>query len=384
MTMRTSAECSNLRAVGMAATLCFRVSKVSRVRPAMRMSVILIAIFSLVFVMMPTNSGAVSLNAGACLTGKTDLGPYLQVCSGPPGGGGSIFTGATGVGAGVSYGSPAPNFLQLSAGATQDFGISRARVSLLATESAPGPGEGYGGNTIGDFQDTWTIMPPSALSPLLLGKPGSFKLSYTVTGAVSPFVSLPNASAGFVVLAFLDDGTNTSIHVTPPAGPIVSGVFTSSSALPMIFGVPFDLDVQTLLSASFGLSSGDRSAVSGAFAADFSATATLTAVQAFDQFGNPVQGIGITAASRTVFPLIPAEPQPAPGPTVPEPGTLALVASGAIALALGRRWGSSMSASEPVMKHSSPITVVLLLLPALCAATGETASLSHEHTENHR
>jgi hypothetical protein len=296
----------------------------------MRASGIFIAILCLVLFVMPTNSQAVSLSAGACLSGKTDLGPFSEGCSGAPVGGGSVFTGATGVGGQVTFGSPGANFLQLLAGATQDFGISRAQVSLLVNETNPGPGEGYSGNTIGEFKDTWTIMPPPAPpATSLLGKPGSFTLSYTVTGMVSPFNSLPNAAAGFVVVAFLSDGTNTSVRVTPPAGPIINGVFTSRSALPTIFGVPFDIDVQTLLSAGYALPPGDESPVSGIFTADFSATATLTGIAAFDQFGNPVSGITITAASGTEFPLAPpAEPGPAPGPSVPEPPTLLMMAIG--------------------------------------------------------
>src|SRR6267142_7145406 len=305
----------------------------------MRTSGILVAVFSLVFAMIPIDSQAVLLSAGACVGGKTDLGPFSEGCSGTPGGGGSIFTGATGVGGQVTFDAPGgPNFVHLFAAATQDFGISRAQVSISVAETIPGPGEGWNGNTIGEFTDTLTIMPPAAPpAKSLLGKPGSFTLSYTVTGMVTPIVSLPNPSASFAVVAFLNDGTNTIIRVTPPAGPIVNGVFTSSRALPMTFGLPFDLDVQTLLSAGFGHATGDGSPASGNFAADFSATATLTAIQAFDQFGDPVPGIAITAASGTGFPLTPpAEPGPGPGPSVPGPSTLLMMGIGGIAAGVGR------------------------------------------------
>jgi len=68
---------------------------------------------------------------------------------------------------------------------------------------------------------------------------------------------------------------------------------------------------------------------------NFTDTAGFTSLLVFDANGNPVTDFTFTTDIGNLF-----SSPPGPGPTgVPEPGTLTMVVSGAIVLALSRRWG---------------------------------------------
>jgi hypothetical protein len=118
--------------------------------------------------------------------------------------------------------------------------------------------------------------------------------------------------------------------VSPTTGAIVNDTFFTQPAT-ITFGEPFAINgllVTDITGTAYSTIDYALAQVND----NFTDTAGFTSLLVFDANGNPVTDFTFTTDFGNLF----SSP---PGPSVPEPGTLAMVISGAIVLALSRRWG---------------------------------------------
>jgi len=251
-----------------------------------------------VLVAAPPSVRAASLDVGARVCAG-DLNNCTVVGPGQ-GGGGAVFTGATGIGAetGQSY-----QTLTLSAGATQDYGVFRARGEIVMGVPYTSAGSFWSASGSGVSRDTWTITGGSGS--------GTFRAFFTVSGSIAGVPSAGTLDASLTIAMDVANGAFSG-----GTGPITgSGVYGLSQDLPFTFGAPLPVVTTSFFGATV-TAPDDGSALTAAILADFSHTAYLSAIEVFDDQGQPVPGFAITSESGTLYP-------------VPEPGA---PASGGIAL----------------------------------------------------
>ena len=266
----------------------------------------------------------------SCIRGD-DLGQ-----SGP-----GTIPGGSGVGSGVGGFSS-------SAGALQDYGVFHGYASASGGGIA-GRGEGGGATASarGIMDDVLTIQGGTGF--------GYLTLAWTVSGS-----STVDGYRGAYANLQMDVQTfaSSSQHGSGSLFITQGGVYTIAH-LPFFFGQPLDLNVSSNVVAASGYDEGLGGAYAFFAGADFSHTSTLTGITALDVNGRRINGITITSASGTLYPLSPDATPPndpgAPGDPgtpgqVPEPATWLLLAGGLAAIAVVRR-----GHDPKVALHRSPM-----------------------------
>jgi hypothetical protein len=242
--------------------------------------------------MIPSQARAASLDVGArvCSGGVGNC----SVVGPGEGGGGGVFTGATGVGAQTSFATlpgSSPS-IELSAGAAQDYGVFRARVQLLLDTPYSSAGSFWSGSTSGSARDTWTITGGSGA--------GTLRAFFTVTGSIASVPSVGLQQGDLRIATVVGNGAAAG-----STGPIVqSGIygFSDSDGLPFVFGVPFPIEFVSNLGISVSAPN-EGGAIFAAVLADFSNTAVLSAIEVYDDQGQPVPGFAIVSESGTAYPV---------------------------------------------------------------------------------
>lgn len=266
-------------------------------------------------------SFAVPVHAVPSITAESQVCTSLGCGNGSPGSG-----GITGSGVGSALAFPVridSNGFEFgaSAAAVQDFGIFRGYANVHAIDRSPSPfGGSYGALASGEFQDNWTITGGTGQGKLFL--------SFTVTGSASAtaIVGGGSGSAGpaesilytNVSLNHVFVGGFTNIQHGGTYAVTQGGV---PAGLDFTFGVPFDVNVLTVVSVGGGYNRDEPPVFYQLDAsAAFSDTATLTGITATDLSGNPIANITLTAESGTHYPLTITP--------VPEPHTYGMLVAG--------------------------------------------------------
>jgi hypothetical protein len=261
---------------------------------------------------------AASIDAGARVCPGSALNCEFQ---GPgEGGGGAVFTGASGVGAQVAFGTLPGNtpVIELWSGAAQDYGVFLGRVEVLVDAPYSSPGSFWSGSATGLVRDTWTINGGSGS--------GTLRVSFTVGGSIVGVPSAGTVQGDLRIAVVVAGGVAAG-----STGPIVeSGVygFIEGNALPFVFGEPFLVEITSALTTSISAPN-DGAAIFGLLDADFRAGAYLSSIEVYDDQGQPVPGFTLVSESGTAYP-------------VPEPDTAAIggIACAALAARSRRTWRS--------------------------------------------
>lgn len=290
---------------------------------------------ALMFLILTPSAEAVSVGAGTtvCKGFFGTVGNLRPACgNGNAGGGGAVLIPGNGsvslVGSGINFPfatDSSNSEFSASAAALQDYGVFKGYAHLHVTEQFPDLfGGAYSANADGEYRDTWTIGGGTGQG--LLG------LSFTVSGNASAKALAPNGNGSEVVDARLLITTSLNGVFGGGINTATGGIFTlaAPNAMVFTFGVPFELSV----SHSVGIGGTfDRDHPPSFYQLDadasFENTATLTGITATDLFGNPIEGITLTAASGTHYPLTVS--------AVPIMAPLWLLASGVAALRLRRK-----------------------------------------------
>jgi len=189
----------------------------------------------------------------------------------------------------------------------------------------------------GRSDDTWVISGGT-------GK-GYLQFTWTIDGSTSSFSSSATASPGslyddayLTLVAQVDARTGFSsypVSTRSESGAIHGGSSTyETDKLPFYFDQPLDIffigQVWATL-GSYGQFPGPRF-YSGEAHADFSHTAILSGIQAYDAGGNLLSNVTISAESGTPYAVT----------SVPEPGSAALLGVGLLTL-IGYAWGRGVA-----------------------------------------
>jgi hypothetical protein len=210
----------------------------------------------------------------------------------------------------------------------QDYGIFGGDAFVSVNNRFPSglSSEGWESRATGVSEDTWTITGGVGQGRLTLG--------FSVSGSASSSGSFPVVGGSFSADAHMGINifTDSLDHSVETTGPIYqAGVYQADripGALQFTFGVPFSVQITSFVSASTGYE-GNLPSFAGIAQASFGHTATLSSVVVTDIFGDPISGTHVTASSGTIYPLIPRDESS----SVPEPGSLMIMLSGAIILA---------------------------------------------------
>jgi PEP-CTERM motif len=196
-----------------------------------------------------------------------------------------------------------------------DENLTTGALKASETYSVPGPQTFYTqANTFAQIQDTFTISSAS-----LNGSLGYLAIPFAVTGTTTP------SGQGSITAALFDPaGVNTTSCPTPQTlGCFFQGnISFTTPLLPFHYGTPFNLfwalaAVTYPASSTAGLLTGS---------ADYSHTATITGFEVFDAQQRIVTNATITAPGGEQIALV-----------TPEPGSIALIGTGLVALLLRRR-----------------------------------------------
>jgi hypothetical protein len=166
---------------------------------------------------------------------------------------------------------------------------------------------GFGAIASAEFTDTMTISSPTAN-----GTAGTAKFLFRVSGTASG----SSASAGLYI-----KNLDTDQVVFDDAYLTGGDYICTSDPYDFVYGEPFAFMVSF---AAFADISGPGAAASHA---DFSHTATFSGMEVFDALGGRVTDFTTSSASGTRYPVA----------SIPEPGTLALLALGLASLCARKR-----------------------------------------------
>jgi hypothetical protein len=274
-----------------------------------------IALASLVILVSgaPRASAVASLDASASACIAT-----VSNCSvaGPgEGGAGTVFTGATGVGAQTSASVDSDSQIQISAGATQDYGVFRGRAQVIVDVPYSSPGTFFGGSGRGSARDVWTITSPGRSGP------GTFKAFFSVDGSISS-VPGPGPVTADLRLALT---AGDPVYAVGSTGPIAAGGvygFEGDASIPFTFGAAFPVEMASSFGASIAAPS-NGVGFSSAVITDFSNGAYLSAIEVYDGQGQPVSEFAIATESGVAYPV--------PEPSARAAGALVCAALGAVA-----------------------------------------------------
>ena len=209
--------------------------------------------------------------------------------------------------------------------AVQAYGVFHGSA-VSTNQGFAGIGEGGGSRAgaNGLMRDVITITGGTGFGYLTFG--------WTITGATT----LGFGGSTALLDMFASIGSRSEEFYITQAGQY------AIARIPFTFGVPLDFIVSSTVTAASGYAEESFGHAYATYAAaDFAHTSILTSIDAFDVNGRPIDGIGITAASGTRYPLSaavtpPDDPAP-PVNGVPEPATWVLLADGLVAVMLLRR-----------------------------------------------
>ncbi|MEO8937244.1 MAG: hypothetical protein ABI277_10010, partial [Burkholderiaceae bacterium] len=211
-----------------------------------------------------------------------------------------------GSGAGVAFGGSA-------AGVYQDYGVFHGYAAAAGHGlAAVGESGGVNASARGIMRDLLTLGGGSGF--------GHLTLEWTISGTTA-LGGYRGASANMQ----MDVQTATTGNRQGSGNLFIqnAGVYSIAN-LPFFFGQPIDLTVSSDVVASSGYDEGGGPYAFYA-AAHFENTSILTGVFAYDTSGRLIDGITMTSASGTRYPVAAEVPGDPPTQAVPEPASSALL-----------------------------------------------------------